>query len=130
MSTISDRIKIVRTEATTRKMTRKEFAESLGVTSGVVVNWEDAENRLQNGIPEHVLRHICDVYHVNYVWLTTGQGDMMENRQFDSDALVEKHMTNESVLCKTIMKAFAKLPDEEWFRFRDLVDRIKKEGGI
>ena len=128
MSTVSERIKQVRTEATGKKLTREAFAEALNVSSGVVVNWEDAENRLQNGIPDRFLRLICKTFHVNYRWLTEGVGEMMEDLSQDTDALVEKYMGNESELTKSIMKAFAKLPDEEWIRLRDLIDRIKKEG--
>lgn len=130
MSTMSERIKKVRLEASATKLTQIEFAEKLNISRGMLTNMEDCEKRLKNGIPDRILRHICEVFHVNYVWLTTGEGDMIEDRPFDSDALVEKYMANETELSKSIMKAFAKLPDEEWVKFRELVDRIKKEGGI
>ena len=42
--------------------------------------------------------------------------------------MVERVMAGESPLAISIMKAFAKLPDEEWIKFRDMIDRIKKEG--
>lgn len=130
MNPISERIKKVRFEATGTKLSREKFAEMLGMSAPMIQNMEDADTRLQNGIPERYLKNISTVFHVNYIWLTTGEGEMMEDGAFDTDALVEKHMAGESELAKSIMKAFAKLPDEEWIKFRDLVDRIKKEGGI
>ena len=126
MSTISERIKIVRQTASGKKMSRDEFAAALGVTNSVVTNWEDSENRLKNGIPEYQLKHICDIFHVKFLWLSTGEGEMME--KLDPDLLVDKYMPNESEFAKTIMRAFAHMPDEEWIKFRDLIDRIKKEG--
>ena len=126
MSTVSERIKEVRTTATGKKMSRDEFAEALGVSNSVVTNWEDADNRLKNGIPEYSLKNICKVFHVNYVWLTTGEGEMLVS--MNTDDLVEKYMAGESELTKSIMKAFAKLPDEEWVRLVNMINKIKKEG--
>lgn len=126
MQTISDRIKLIRQTATGQKLTQEEFGKSLGVSRGVVTNWEDAENRLPNGVPESVLKLICSTYHVNLNWLKDGVGEMM--LQFTTDDLVEKYMAGESELTKSIMKAFAKLPDEEWHKLRDLIEKIKREG--
>lgn len=126
MNSVSERIKQVRSSVMGKKLTQDEFAEMLGVTRSVVTNWEDAERRLPNGIPERSLRHICKVFHVNFLWLTEGEGPMMET--MTTDALVDKYMAGESPIAISIMKAFAKLPDEEWVKLRDLIDRIKKEG--
>ena len=74
------------------------------------------------------LKLICATYHINYLWLTKGEGQMME--ALDTDALVEKYMAGESEWAKSVMKSFAKLPDEEWYKFRDMIERIKKEGHL
>lgn len=129
MSTISERIRQVRLEATGGKLSQDEFAKSLSISRSMVANMEDAENRLSNGIPERILAHICKVYHVNWKWLTEGEGEMLEDLSLDANALVEKYMGNESELTKSIMKAFAKLPDEEWVRLRDLINEIDKIKG-
>ena len=126
MSTISERIKLIRTTCTGKKMSRDEFAARLGVSNSVVTNWEDAENRLKNGIPDYSIKNICKVFHINYVWLTTGKGNMLVS--MSTDDLVEKYMADESELTKSMMKALAKLPDEEWAKLRDLIEQIKKEG--
>ena len=124
---ISERIRYVREHQPDGKLSRREFAERLGVSQGVIQNAEEAEVRLKDGkIAESLLKHICVVYHVNYLWLTEGKGEMLEDE--DTDAMVDRVMAGESPLAISIMKAFAKLPDEEWIKFRDLVDKIKKEG--
>jgi hypothetical protein len=41
---------------------------------------------------------------------------------------VEKYLAGESELTKAIMKAFAKLPDEECDKWFEMLKRIKKEG--
>lgn len=124
--TISDRIKQVRLNQPGGKLSREAFAKSLGMTPAMVQNIEEAETRLKGGIPESTLKLICATYHVNYLWLKNGEGPMME--ELDTDALVEKYMAGESELAKSVMKSFARLPDEEWVRLRDMIEKIKKEG--
>jgi len=125
--TISERIRYIRENQPEGKLSRREFAERLGVSQGVIQNAEEAEVRLKEGkIAESLLKHICMVYHVNYLWLAEGLGPMLEEE--DTDAMVERVMVGESPLAISIMKAFVKLPDEEWVKFRDLVDKVKREG--
>ena len=126
MSTVSERIKKIRLTAAEKKLSREEFAARLGVSSSVVNNWENAENRLKNEIPEYALKHICEVYGVHYQWLVEGIEPMMEIQEPDMDTLIDQTMINESELTKSIMKAFAKLPDSEWTKLKNLIDRIDK----
>ena len=116
---MNERIKRVRKEL---KLTQAEFGKSLGISDAAV-------SKIESGIntpAENTIKLICATYHVNYLWLTEGEGPMMET--MTTDALVEKYMAGESPIAISIMKAFAKLPDQEWVRLRDLIDRIKKEG--
>lgn len=124
---ISERIRYVREHQPEGKLSRREFAERLGVSQGVIQNAEEAEMRLKDGkIADSLLKHICVVYHVNYLWLTEGLGDMLEEE--DAEAMIERVMAGHSEFAISIMKAFTKLPDEEWYKLRDLIDHIKKEG--
>lgn len=123
--TISERIKHIRMNQPGGKMSREAFAERLGMTAAMIQNIEEADTRLKGGIPDSTLKLISATFHVDYRWLTQGIGDM--SLPMDTDQLVEKYMPNESVFAKSIMKAFARLPDEEWIRLRDMIDQIKKE---
>ena len=75
--TLSDRIKLVRMSQPGGKLSRAEFGARLGMSASMIQNMED-ETRRKNEAPDVVLRHICDVYHVSYLWLTTGDGPMLE----------------------------------------------------
>ena len=119
MDTIGARIKLVRKEM---NLTQVDLGKVLGI-SGAGVGKIETNNSQPT---EAAIKLICATYHVNYLWLTQGEGKMMED--LDTDALVEKYMTGESEWAKSVMKSFAKLPDEEWVRFRDMIERIKKEG--
>lgn len=124
--TISERIKYVRMNQPGGKMSRAAFGEKMGMSGSIVQNIEEADVRLKGGVPDSTVRLICATYHVNYLWLTEGEGPMMEEE--DTDAMVDRCMQGETEWAKSIMKAFCRLPDEEWVKFRDLIEEIKKRG--
>ena len=116
---MNERIKRIRKE---QKLTQAEFGKAIGISDAAV-------SKIESGIntpAENTIKLICATFHVNYLWLTEGDGPMME--VMTRDALVEKYMAGESPVAISIMKAFAKLPDEEWVKLRDIIDRVKKEG--
>ena len=116
---MNERIKLLRKSL---GLSQSEFGQRIGITFTAVSKIEVGTN-----VPsEQTVKLICSTYHVNYLWLTRGEGDMME--ALDRPALVEQAMAGESPLAVSIMKAFAELPDREWERLRDLIDRIKNEG--
>lgn len=119
MDTIGARIKAIRKQY---GLTQEELGNLLGVQNAAISKMET-----DRVIPTDAsIKLICATYHVNYLWLTQGEGPMME--ELDTDALVDKYMAGESEWAKSVMKSFAKLPDEEWFKFRDMIEKIKKEG--
>lgn len=123
--TISERIKDVRGE-----LSRREFGETLGISGAVVQNIEDAENRLKGGVPEHILKLICNTYKVRYEWLKYGDGEkyIIESPSEKAERLIAEHAPEESEFAKAIIRAFISMPDSEWVRLRDMIETIKKEG--
>lgn len=123
--TISERIKEVRGE-----LSRREFGETLGISGSVVQNIEEAETRLKGGVPEHILKLICNTYKIRYEWLKFGDGDMRmdETPAQKADRLIAEHAPEESEFAKAIIRAFITMPDSEWIRLRDMIETIKKEG--
>lgn len=118
-NSIGARIKIVRKNF---NLTQEELGKLLGVQNAAISKMET-----DRVVPTDAsIKLICATYHVNYLWLTQGVGEMLE--KIDTDALVDKYMAGESEWAKSVMKSFAKLPDEEWYKFRDLIEKIKKEG--
>lgn len=116
---MNDRIKDVRKAM---NMTQTEFGEKIGLTAAGISKIEAGDRDPS----EAVVKLICATYNVDYRWLTTGQGEMF--LPMDTDALVDKYLAGESELTKAIMKAFAKLPDEECDKWFEMLKRIKKEG--
>lgn len=103
-------------------LSQEGFGEKLGVKKSAISKLENGSNNPTDAM----IKHICVVYHVNYLWLTEGQGEMLEEE--DAEAMIERVMAGHSEFAISIMKAFTKLPDEEWYKLRDLIDKIKKEG--
>ena len=121
MNTIGERIKHLRKEM---HLTQVELGKVIGV-SGAAVSQVEAN---ASSLTEAATKLICTTYKVNYLWLTEGRGEMMQDLSLED--LVDKYMAGESPLAISIMKAFVRLPDEEWSKFRDMIDRIKNDGQL
>ena len=104
------------------KLSQDNFGKKIGISGAAI-------SKIESGVnfpSEATVKLICSTYKVNYLWLTEGRGEMMLDLSLEH--LVDKYMAGESPLAVSIMKAFVRLPDEEWTKFRDMIDRIKKEG--
>lgn len=54
------------------KMSQTDFAESVGVSRGVIVNFENGTTTPK---PQFI-NLVCQVHNVNRTWLETGEGEM------------------------------------------------------
>lgn len=69
--TQGERVKAVR-KSEGINMTLEKFGEKLGVTKQTI-------SRIENGInnlTEQMVKSICREFNVDYIWLTTGEGEM------------------------------------------------------
>lgn len=104
------------------KLTQVELGKVIGVSGAAIARIESGASKPT----EAALQLICSRYHINYNWLVDGEGQMMQ--ELNADELVDKYAAGESDLFRAMVKAFSSLPDEEWVKLRDLIERIKKEG--
>ena len=116
---MKERIKTLRKSL---DLSQAEFGEKVGLTAATISRIEAGERNASTS----VIKLICTTYHVNYLWLTEGEGPMMEAQ--DTDALVDRYLADESEWARSIVKAFCRLPDAELDRFISMLQRIKKEG--
>ena len=119
MSTIGLRIKKIRKQYS---LTQEELGKLIGVQNAAISKIEN--DRVMP--TEASLKLICSTYHINYNWLVSGEGDMMQ--ELNADELVDKYAAGESDLFRAMVRTFSSLPDDEWIKLRDLIERIKKEG--
>lgn len=72
MSTLGERIRAVR-KAQKPKMNQDEFAKSLGATRRMQATYEG-----DVVIPDETYKKLlCRTYHINSLWLETGEGEMI-----------------------------------------------------
>jgi transcriptional regulator with XRE-family HTH domain len=116
---IGDRLKQLRKAL---HITQVEMGKVIGISGSGVSQVEAGASRLT----EAAIKLICQTYHVSYIWLTTGDGPMLEPES--PEMMVERMMAGESPLAVSVMKAFAALPIDEWRRLRNMIDQIKGEG--
>ena len=118
---MNERIKQVRKEF---GLSQAEFGKRLGISDAAVSKIESGKNTPA----ETTIKLICSEFRIQYQWLTTGEGPMTIFRQPSTDDLVDRYMPNESEFAKSIMKSFAKLPDSEWTKLKELIDQVRREG--
>lgn len=119
---INERIKAVRTSAN-QKLSQTAFGEKLGVSKDVIANLE--LGRVEPN--PSIINLICMTFDIEPLWLKDGIGEM-KKAPADDDELVDRIMAGENEFAKSVMKAFAKLGDEEWEKLRDVVEALKKAG--
>lgn len=123
METIGERIKRIRKEA---DLSMATFGKRIGVNSSSVAKWETGENNPS----ERTLKLICSEFHINYLWLTKGEGEMYSNLgETILEMLVDEyHLTD---LDKKIMEMYLMLTDEQRAGIhafvQGLIDQTKKQ---
>ena len=124
--TISERIKYLRMNQPGGKLTREEFAKTLGLTASQICNLEDSENRLKNGIPDSLLLLICSTYNVRIEWLKEGEGEIY-NQGDEFRRYIKNNPTYSPYFLSLVLMASRIWDDEQWDAFKTYVDRLKKE---
>lgn len=122
MST-DNRVKILRTSL---KLSQKTFGEELGITDASVCRIESGVQ----GLTEQMAKLICQIFHVNYLWLTEGKGEMFEAPGSALDDLAMQYDLNEIDLY--LIKAYLDMPKDERAEFSEailnkLLTILKKE---
>lgn len=108
---MNTRIKQLRKEL---KLTQDEFGSRIGITGSAISKLESGAS----GITEQLLKSICKEFNVDYIWLTTGQGEMLVKQSCEDMAVIDRIMdsilNNESEFAKNVFKMFSKYSLEDW----------------
>lgn len=118
---MNERIKLLRKQL---GLSQAAFGKSIGISDAAVSKIEAGINNPS----ESTLKLICSTYHVYYLWLTTGQGPMLENDAAARiDRIIEMGAPNADPYFKAQVRAYAiMMTDEDWIIFRDMVDKIRQ----
>lgn len=90
-------------------LTLEKFGGKLGVTKQTV-------SRIENGInnlTEQMTKAICREFHVDYIWLTTGEGDMFLDADDDFMEQIDQIMASETDARKNLFKFMLTLSEDD-----------------
>lgn len=119
MEKINDRVRILRKNL---GLTLEKFGNRLGVGKNAISRIETGKN----GVTDQMIKSICREFNVDYIWLTTGEGEMFQ----DSDEVfleqIDRIMAGENELHKTILKGAASLDIEDLEAIDRMIQKFKK----
>lgn len=113
--TQGERIKDVRNSL---GLTLEKFGEKLGVTKTAISRLEKGERSLT----EQMTKSICREFSVDYMWLTTGEGEMFVESDDDFFERIDRIMAGENESRKNMIKTLLYASDDDIEAFDRLVD--------
>ena len=113
--TQGERIKDVRNSL---GLTLEKFGEKLGVTKTAISRIEKGERSLT----EQMTKSICREFSVDYMWLTTGEGEMFVESDDDFFEIIDRIMAGENESRKNMIKTLLYASDADIEAFDRLVD--------
>lgn len=104
--TQNERVKEIRK---TLGLTLEKFGERVGVTRGSMSNIESGNRNLT----EQMTKSICREFSVDYMWLTTGEGEMFIDTDDDFIERIDRIMAGEDEARKNLFKFMLELSDDD-----------------
>ena len=102
----------------TLNLTLEKFGERIGVTRGSMSNIENGNRNLT----EQMTKSICREFGVDYMWLTTGEGEMFGETDDDFFERIDRIMAGENETRKNMIKMLLYVSDDDIKAFDRLVD--------
>jgi len=115
----NERIKEVRKSL---GLTLEKFGQKLGVTKVAISNIEKANRN----VTEQMRKSICREFNVDYMWLTTGEGEMFAESDEDLITTIDHIMFGENEFHKKILKFVAQMDDEDLMALEHLIDHASE----
>ena len=113
--TQGERIKEIRKSL---NLTLEKFGEKIGVTKTAISRIEKGER----GCTEQMTKAICREFGVDYIWLTTGEGEMFVDSDDDFIEKIDRIMAGESDIRKNAIKALVNASTEDIEALDRLID--------
>lgn len=104
--TQNERVKEIRK---TLGLTLEKFGERIGVTRGSMSNIENGNRNLT----EQMTKSICREFSVDYMWFTTGEGEMFIDTDDDFIERIDRIMAGEDEARKNLFKFMLELSDDD-----------------
>ena len=115
--TVGERVKYVRKEL---GFTLDKFGDKIGAKKSTMSAIETG----RNAVTEQMKRSICREFHVSYMWLSDGVGDVFSNNDAALKDKVDRIMESENDFHKQLLKSIIDLDDDILLVLKDLVDKL------
>ena len=112
---MNERLKLLRK---TLKLSQDAFAERIGMKGSSISLLESGGRN----ITEQVIKSICREFNVDYIWLTTGDGEMFVGTDDDFIERIDRIMVGEDDARKNLFKALLEASDEDIAAFQRIID--------
>lgn len=99
-------------------LTMEKFGERIGIKKAAVSKIEKGENTLTDAN----IKSICREFSVDYIWLTTGEGEMFVESDDDFIERIDRIMMGEDDARKNLFKALLDASDEDIAAFQRIID--------
>ena len=101
-------------------LTMEKFGERLGVTKTAISLIESGKNNLTDAN----IKAICREFNVDYIWLTTGEGEMFVDSDDDFIEKIDRIMAGEDDARKNIFKFMLSLNDDDIAALGRILDQM------
>ena len=102
----------------TLSLTLEKFGQRIGVGKSTISDIENGRRSLS----EHMTKSICREFSVDYMWLTTGEGEMFVESDDDFFERIDRIMAGENETRKNMIKMLLYASDDDIKAFDRLVD--------
>lgn len=90
-------------------LTMEAFGERIGVSKSTISNIENGNREAT----EHMIKSICREFGVDYIWLTTGEGEMFVESDDDFMERIDRIMVSENEVRKNMIKTLLYASDTD-----------------
>ena len=101
-------------------LTLEKFGEKVGVGKTAISKIEKGER----GLTEQMTKSICREYGVDYIFLTTGEGEMFVDSDDDFMEKIDRIMAGEDDARKNIFKFMLSLNDDDIAALGRILDQM------
>lgn len=103
----------------TLSLTLEKFGQRIGVGKSTISDLENGRRSLS----EHMTKSICREFSVDYIWLTTGEGEMFIDTDDDFIERIDRIMAGEDDARKNLFKFMLELSDEDIEALNNLMQK-------
>ena len=112
---MNERIREVRKHL---NLTMEAFGSRIGVSKSTISNIENGNREAT----EHMIKSICREFGADYMWLTSGEGEMFVESDDEFFDRIDRIMAGEDEARKNLFKSLLYASDEDIAAFQRIID--------